>query len=202
MKKSPLGRFFGRMEENKNKLGMKKPTQDLSQEHGAILLMLRIMKEVAARLRKGGEVKKEHLKKIVEFVRNFADKCHHGKEEGILFPELTKDSSNLRLLNELLGEHKTGRDFIRGINESLENYLPGNPDAIHIAVNADGYVGLLTEHIKKENTLLFPIVEKLSDDILAEIEKRFGALERDVIGEGKHEEYHNWLKELKSVYLE
>ena len=180
---------------------MKKPAQDLLMEHGSILLMLRIMEKVAERLREGSEVNRGHLKKIVEFLHNFADRCHHGKEEEILFPEISKESLNRPLINELLGEHKTGRDFIRGINDSLEKYLPGNSDSIHIAVNAEGYASLLTEHIKKENTLLFSIVEKLSDEIQSEIEKRFEALEKDVIGVGKHEEYHNWLKELKDIYL-
>lgn len=181
---------------------MKKPTQDLYEEHGGIILMLEIMGKVAEILKKGEEVKREHLNKIVEFLRNFADKCHHGKEEGILFPELIKKSSSIKLVNELLGEHKTGRDYIRGIAESLENYKPGNPDAIHIAVNTEGYIQLLTEHIRKENTELFPIADKeLPLKLQEEIEERFEKLEKDVIGEGKHEEYHGWLNELKEFYL-
>jgi hemerythrin-like domain-containing protein len=180
---------------------MKNPIQDLSEEHGSIFLMLKIMEKAAERLKNSAEVKKEHLYKIVEFLHNFADKCHHGKEEDILFPEIVKESSNKPLVNELLGEHKAGRDFIRGISDSLEEYLPGNSDAIHIAINAEGYIALLTEHIKKENTLLFPIADKLSEDMQIEIENKFELLERNVIGIGKHEEYHNWLKELKDIYL-
>ena len=181
---------------------MKKPTQDLYEEHGGIILMLKIMGKIAEKLKKGEEVKKEHLSRIVEFLRNFADKCHHGKEEGILFPELVKKSTNVKLVNELLGEHKTGRDYIHGIAVSLEKYKAGNPDAIHIAVNSKGYIQLLTEHIKKENEILFPIAEKeLSKELQEDIEKRFEKLERDVIGIGKHEEYHGWLKELKEFYL-
>ncbi len=181
---------------------MNKPTVDLVKEHGGIMLMLAIMGKIAQKLHKGEKIEPDHLKKIVEFLRNFADKCHHGKEEGILFPELLKNSKNTQLVNELLGEHKTGRDYIRGIAESLEQYAPGNPDAIHIATNAEGYIRLLTEHIKKENEVLFPIADKeLSEDLQAEIYEKFEALERDVIGEGKHEEYHGWLKELGIAYL-
>jgi hemerythrin-like domain-containing protein len=181
---------------------LKKPTVDLVGEHGGIMLMLRILDKVASRLENEQDVKREHLDKIIEFLRNFVDKCHHGKEEEILFPELVKRSENIKIVNELLGEHKTGRDFIRGIAESATLYHVGNPDAYHIAVNAKGYINLLTEHIRKENEVLFPLAdEQLSEIVQGEIVDRFEVLERDVIGEGKHEEYHGWLDELKNIYL-
>jgi hemerythrin-like domain-containing protein len=180
---------------------MKKPTQDLSEEHGSILLMLKIMEEIAKRLKNGDNINKEHLQRVVEFVRNFADKCHHGKEEGILFPELVKNISNQKIINELLGEHKTGRDYIKGIAESLEQYAPGNPDATHIALNAEGYIRLLMEHIRKEASLFLTADKELSEELQIEIEEKFEKLEEEVIGAGKHGEYHVWLKELENVYL-
>jgi len=180
----------------------KRPVQDLKDEHSGIIAMLDVMKKVATRLKNREEVKKEHLEKIVEFLSNFADKCHHGKEEGILFPEVVKNVSNLFMVNELLGEHKTGRDYIRGIAESLKYYDTGSPDAYHIATNMEGYIFLLTEHIKKESKSLFPIVDKqIPDKVQLQIEEQFEKLERDVIGKGKHEEYHGWLKYLKEIYL-
>jgi hemerythrin-like domain-containing protein len=181
---------------------MKNPTVDLFEEHGGIILMLKIMEQVAKKLHAGADVDRAHLQKILEFLSNFADKCHHGKEEGILFPELLKSGSNETLINELLGEHKTGRDYIRGMKESFQQFAPGSADAIHIAVNAEGYIRLLTEHIRKENDLLFPVADReLSAALKDEIFEKFEILERDVIGEGKHEEYHGWLKELKAAYL-
>ena len=180
----------------------KKPTQDLSIEHGGIMLMLKVMEKVAEKLQNGEAVKKEHLEKIVEFIKNFADKCHHGKEEDILFPELIKKSSNVKLVNELLAEHKTGRDLIGGIEKSLNTYQPGNPEAIHIAINMAGYIQLLIEHIKKENIILFPLADKeLSKELQETIEKKFEKLESKVIGVGKHEEYYGWLTELKQIYI-
>lgn len=180
----------------------KRPVQDLKDEHDGIIAMLDVMKKVATRLKNREEVKKEHLEKIVEFLSNFADKCHHGKEEGILFPEVVKNVSNLFMVNELLGEHKTGRDYIRGIAESLKYYDTGSPDAYHIATNMEGYIFLLTEHIKKESKSLFPIADKqIPDKVQLGIEEQFETLERDVIGEGKHEQYHGWLKDLKKIYL-
>jgi len=181
---------------------MKSVTKDLMDEHHGIGLMLKIMGKVAEKLRAGEPVDREHLRKIVEFLRNFADKCHHGKEEGILFPELFKNAANRPIINDLLGEHQAGRDFIRGIADSAGRYEPGNPDAVHIAVNAEGYARLLVEHIKKEDTILFPIADReLSEQSQAEMWERFEKLELEVIGAGKHEEYHGWLKELRDAYL-
>ena len=125
----------------------KSPVQDLRDEHSAISIILSVMKKVATRLKNREEVKKEHLEKIVEFLINFADKCHHGKEERILFPEVIKNISNLNLVNELLGEHKAGRDYIHGMKQSLKYYDTGNPDAYHIATNMEGYILLLIVHI-------------------------------------------------------
>lgn len=181
---------------------MRNSTEDLIDEHGGIELMSRIMKKMAEKLQAGEEVDKVHLIKVIEFLKNFVDKCHHGKEEGILFPELFKNSANKVLVNELLGEHKTGRDFIRGIADSLENYQKGNPDAFHVAVNFLDYSQLLEEHMKKENTILFPVADKeLSVELQVEISERFEKLEVEVIGVGKHEEYHHWLEELSGTYL-
>lgn len=162
--------------------------------------MLAIMEKISDRLKKGEDVRREHLEKVVEFLRNFADKCHHGKEENILFPIMIKNPANEKMINELLGEHKTGRDLIRGMAESLEKFRAGNADAWHIAVNAQEYSRLLKDHIRKEGALFLLVNKELSAGEQEEIEKRFEKLESEVIGEGKHEEYHSWSKELKEVY--
>ncbi len=101
-----------------------------------------------------------------------------------------------------MAEHKTGRDFIGSIEKSLTTYQSGNPEAINLAINMVGYVQLLIEHIKKENIILFPIADKeLSEKLQEEMEKKFEKLENEVIGVGKHEEYHSWLTELRQIYL-
>jgi hemerythrin-like domain-containing protein len=180
---------------------MTNPITDLIDEHGGIMLMLQIIKQVSRQIKQGEAVPIEDLEKIVEFLREFADKCHHGKEEGILFPQISQPETN-QLINDLLGEHKAGRDYIRGMAESLASYQPGNADAVHIALNAEGYITLLTTHIQKENTLLFTEAEaSLSPTKQQEIEQQFETLERDVIGAGKHEQYHSWIDQLQHKYL-
>lgn len=181
---------------------MKKPIQELAEEHGGIVLILKIMESVASRIRERKEVKREDLKRIMEFLQVFADQCHHGKEEQTLFPEMAKVPEHVALINELLAEHKAARDLIRGMAEALPGFVVGNPDALHFAVNAEGYTRLLEEHIRKENSVLFPMaMAELSEPVQAEMERKFEQLEQEVIGPGKHELYHHWLEELRKTYL-
>jgi hypothetical protein len=65
-----------------------KPTQELSSEHQAILLMIRILEKMSDRLEAGESIDVTHLEKSVDFIKVFPDKCHHGKEEDLLFPEM------------------------------------------------------------------------------------------------------------------
>ncbi len=66
------------------------PTEQLKEEHQGIQLMLSILEKVCQRLESGGKVETGHLEKVLEFIQVFADKCHHGKEEDLLFPEMEK----------------------------------------------------------------------------------------------------------------
>lgn len=67
---------------------MMRPTEELVTEHNAIKRMLDILERVSRRLEIGETVDAEHLERIVDFIRGFADRCHHGKEEDLLFPEM------------------------------------------------------------------------------------------------------------------
>ena len=179
------------------------PFQDLRDEHAGIQLMLSILKKVSRRLLDGAEIPSDHLKRMHEFLKTFADRCHHGKEEDILFPELEGISENKPLLIQLLGEHKSGRDLIRGMGESLEHYHPASAEAVHLAVNMEEYVALLDYHIQTENKQLFPAADRqLSHAQKDELAEKFEILERDVIGVGRHEEFHRWLEEFKQIYLD
>ena len=67
-----------------------KPTAELSHEHLSIVKMIGILGKIAERLDAGGAVPPDDPARCVEFLRVFADKCHHAKEEDHLFPEMEK----------------------------------------------------------------------------------------------------------------
>ncbi len=63
-----------------------KPTEDLIHDHKAIQVMLDIMSKIAENIKENKGFDIEDVERIVDFLRTFADKCHHGKEENALFP--------------------------------------------------------------------------------------------------------------------
>ena len=65
-----------------------RPTEDLVREHGDILAMIQVVREMVRRLDTGIAVDPDHIEKAIYFIRNFADKYHHAKEEDLLFPAM------------------------------------------------------------------------------------------------------------------
>jgi hemerythrin-like domain-containing protein len=181
------------------------PAGQLKEEHQGILLMLRILEKVAARLEAKERVDPAHPERIVEFLRVFADKCHHGKEEDLLFPALEKAGIPKEggPIGVMLAEHQQGRGYIRGMAEAIDRNRKKDPKALaDFAENARNYVALLTQHIKKEDDVLFPMGEKvLSKEIQEGLMEGFEKIEVEKIGEGTHEEFHRLLHRLQEVYL-
>ena len=126
------------------------------------MLMLSIMSKVSEKLNAGDEVKKEDLNKILEFLINFADKCHHGKEEDIMFRVLNNkglSEPDRRGMNELIAEHVFGRSTTRELVEANTRYRNGDSAALDDIVRslrtlADFY----PRHIEKEDKVFFPAV--------------------------------------------
>jgi hemerythrin-like domain-containing protein len=183
-----------------------KATQQLKDEHEGIMLMLKIMETICNDLEKGKEMNINHYEKILEFIKGFADKCHHGKEEDILFPELIDHglSKEAGPIAVMLHEHRLGRDYIKSLSSAFEEFKGGNKPAINSIISSSrGYVELLRNHIEKENNILFMMADRvLNETEQSKIFDAFEKLEVEKIGVGKHEELHKLLKELKSIYLQ
>lgn len=133
-------------------------TQQLKDEHEGILLMLRILDKVAAKIEDRGKIDPEHLDRIVEFFQVFADKCHHGKEEDLLFPELEKSGIAREggPIGVMLAEHQQGRAFVKGMAEGAAQNKKGDAKGLaQFARNAREYITLLRQHIGKENEISF-----------------------------------------------
>jgi hemerythrin-like domain-containing protein len=182
-----------------------KATEQLIQEHQSIMLMLNIMSNVSDKIDKAQELNINHLEKILDFLKGFADKCHHGKEEDILFPML--ESKGIPRENGPIGvmlhEHTVGRGFIKDISEAIARYKNGDTEWLpKIANGMRSYINLLTGHIHKENNVLFPMGDRvLSERLQSDLFLQFEKMETEKIGIGKQEEYHELLKEMKEIYF-
>ncbi len=182
-----------------------KATQQLKEEHEGIKIILSVMEKISGELGKGKELNADHFAKIIEFLKGFADKCHHGKEEDILFPAMINQGVPKKggPIAVMLMEHQMGRGYIKSMSDAFDDYKSGNKNAIkEIISNMMSYVNLLRSHIEKENNILF----MMADRVISETEQSalfdaFEKLEIEKIGLGKHEEYHHLLKELKDIYL-
>jgi hemerythrin-like domain-containing protein len=177
------------------------PTEQLKKEHKAIKLMLNILAKICEK----ADPSPEHLDRILEFIKVFVDQCHHGKEEDPLFPTMEEAGTPRERgpIGVMLTEHNMGRDLIKNMNEAVVKYKAGDDKAVSkIVEHARGYITLLTEHIEKEDSVLFPMADRnLSEENQKKLLEEFEKLEHDKIGVGKHEELHDLLHYLKEVYL-
>jgi len=139
-----------------------KPTDVLKEEHQAILLTLRILDKISADLSAGRPIQPDHLDQIVDFIRTFADRCHHGKEEDLLFTAMEEAGVPRQggPIGVMLHEHELGRQYVRGLASALTAYRAGESGAASkIVENARGYSSLLAQHIAKEDNILYPIAD-------------------------------------------
>jgi hemerythrin-like domain-containing protein len=182
-----------------------KPTEELIHEHEAIQTMLRILESASSRLVAGEQVSADDLANMVEFLRVFADRCHHAKEETVLFPamEAVGIPRERGPIGVMLSEHDAGRKHIQGMAAALESYRSGAVGAAReFATQARLYTHLLLQHIQKENQILFPMADAhIAEREQERIAQEFARLEAEQIGEGTHERFHALLGELKQAYL-
>jgi hemerythrin-like domain-containing protein len=124
----------------------------------------------------------------VEFLRRFADACHHAKEEQALFPLLEERGIPREggPIGQMLLEHEEGRGLLRGMDRALaEQDLPA------FVASAGAYAGLLHAHIAKERNVLFPLgAGRLDRDDDRVLRERFAAIERAAGGEALHARFH------------
>jgi hemerythrin-like domain-containing protein len=182
-----------------------KPTQELSHEHEAIKVMLRIMGKACDKIEAGKAVDPDHLDQMVEFVQVFADKCHHAKEEDRLFPAMADAGVPVQggPIGVMLLEHNKGREYVRAVKAAVPGYRAKDKAATQkIMVNARGYAALLGPHIDKEDHILYPMADQvLSEAKQKELEKEFARIEEEIVGHGVHEKFHALLEELSGLYL-
>jgi hemerythrin-like domain-containing protein len=153
------------------------PTEFLTNEHRLIVEVLDCLEEAADRLDSDEDVKPDFFIDAAEFVAGFADRCHHAKEEDILFVAMTardmpQDSGPVAVM---LQEHELGRAFTAGFRSAAEQMKSGDESAAADVVrNVYDYVNLLREHINKEDNVLFPMADQIiPPDTMETVSKEF-----------------------------
>jgi len=177
------------------------PIALLMEEHRVIERGIRLLQKVAERIDAGRDVEASVLAELVDFVRNFADRCHHGKEEKILFQTFAEKGIPVEggPIGVMLIEHEEGRRMARVMAEAASSIKDGDLSKSKVfSENAKSYAQLLTQHIYKEDNILYPMGRRLlSEEEKEELIRRFEVVERKEIGEGVHEKYINLIKDLE-----
>jgi hemerythrin-like domain-containing protein len=178
--------------------------ETLMNEHRVIESVLDAIVGFADEVRRKGTTEKEDLGKFVEFIREFADACHHGKEEGVLFEAMIRHGfpRNGGPVAVMLHEHDQGRAFVAVLKARAEQAEAwSDADRQEIADAAFGYSQLLRHHIQKEDGVLYPMAEQhLPPEVMEEVSADCERFEAEKTGSGEHERFHALAESLVARY--
>lgn len=176
------------------------PTETLKHEHQVILMVLDAAEREAQWIQDTGEVQAEDLDKMLDFFRNFADRCHHAKEEKLLFVKMQERGmpTHSGPIAVMLQEHDEGRGRVRAVAEALPQARNDDASAIAaVRTNLLAYVQLLRAHIDKEDNVLYPMADRLfTPEDQQALTEAFEKVETEEIGAGVHEKYHQLAHDL------
>lgn len=178
------------------------PIETLMNEHRVIETVLDALEAYADQAGRGADP--ADLGRFVTFIREFADHCHHAKEERILFAGMVaagfpQEGGPIAVM---LMEHDQGRALVGELASLSRRDRPWTAaEAKQVADHARGFTALLRAHIQKEDGILYPLAQAhLSAEKMQEIADRFARVEREEIGEGAHERYHALAESLAGKY--
>lgn len=139
-------------------------TQVMVDEHQLILRMIALVEKNTELLQQGKFRNWQFYLDAVDFIRNYADRFHHAKEEAVLFVELIHNGMPEKQspIEAMLIEHDQGRAHVRAMEEAAQKALDGESgQAAVIIEHARGYAALLRGHIEKEDDILYPLAERI-----------------------------------------
>ena len=170
-----------------------KATEILMQEHQIIEGLLNALQAGAQALESNKAVRPGFFIDAADFIRGFADGCHHHKEEGVLFKMMAAHGVPVEggPVGMMLHEHELGRQYTRAMRAAAEKWSLGDESARQDVIeNALGYVTLLRQHIMKENNILFPMADRAIPAVEHQaVLDGFEHVEHEETGEGVHEKY-------------
>jgi len=167
-------------------------------EHRLIERMISLIKDALVQIESTHKVDPVFVDTAVDFMRTYTDRTHHGKEEDILFRELSKrplSTQDQRVMKELIEDHVFGRQMTKALVEANTRYQNGDISALaDIAGNLHSLIDFYPKHIEKEDKVFFPASRAyftVEEDqaILAE----FWEFDREMI----HEKYKALVEKLE-----
>ncbi|SFH60136.1 Hemerythrin-like domain-containing protein [Tindallia magadiensis] len=174
-------------------------------EHVNIRRMLAVLRNFSYELMNNPDTDVSDVPKMIDFVRQYADKHHHGKEEDLLFNRMEENlgSAAQKLVRHgMLVEHDLGRLHIKLLEEAVEDFKAGNDEArLDIIGNAIAYTQLLDRHISKEDDMVYPFAWNHFDkDMIHKINEESNQFEAIAAQEGTQNYYLRLVENLEKKY--
>jgi len=180
-----------------------KTTNILMAEHRGIERMLNVVDQAAGRVERGEPVPPRLFVDAAAFFASFADRCHHAKEERLLFMRMAERGIPVEggPIGVMLAEHEQGRAQVRIMREEGERYAQGTlQDTSRLVAAVHEYVRLLGQHIMKEDRILYPMAEQvLTPEDQRDLVEGCERVEREEMGVGEHERFHAMIDELEGI---
>ena len=174
----------------------------LMAEHENIVRFADIMKIKCCNVLEGEVVDTKLFREAIDFVRNYADKHHHGKEEQILFERMLAKLGPVaeKLVKMgMLVEHDLGRLYMTELEAALNRYdeNKNTENKLDILTNMTGYIDLIKRHAGKENAVVLSFADRsLTDEDKAYVDEKTKEFEEDKEKSEKRDYYMTWLDKL------
>ena len=174
------------------------PAGPLMAEHRVIERMLAVLERQLSVMAERNRADTGVIDTATDFIRTYADRCHHGKEEDILFRRLADKPLDDQLADVMVGliqDHVRGRDITRRLVEANNRYRAGDESVLsEIASRVSELVEFYPVHIEKEDRHFFkPCLEYFTDAERADMLDAFDEFDRALI----HEKYRGVVERLE-----
>lgn len=175
-------------------------------EHKNIKRMLAVVRKYCSRILNGEKIQYEDFYKIIDFIRNYADKHHHGKEELLLFARMMEElgpTAEKLIRYGMNVEHDLGRLHVQELDAAVKRVLDGDMDArLDVIANAISYTHLLSRHIDKEDGVVYKYAQNnLPEGTMSRLEQDCISFEQKAKEEKTQDKYVALLNELESQFL-
>jgi hemerythrin-like domain-containing protein len=141
------------------------PIEILADEHRVILQAVALLERRLDGLDSAEVLNPVWFREMLQFLRTFADRRHHGKEEDQLFPLMVERldyPSDAGPIAVLTRDHHAARALVQGMESALE--LEDEKAAVaRLMRDGHAYAQILRAHIDREDDKVFPTVEDLLD---------------------------------------
>lgn len=165
-----------------------RPMQVLVEEHKLIKRWLALIPALVKNLDLTSAEECQVIEKGIDLIRSYADRLHHGKEEDILFGYFDNTADIFQVIYE---DHRRARALVQEMLRALDAKNSGV-----LASSLLEYAALLTEHIHKEDEVLFPWLDsRLAEEEKAELAIRFDQSDRTLALDDR--KYHSFIERLE-----